>query len=631
VSNVHLELGMTFLPLKKTFSGGIGTSGKRLDIQALRGLSVLAVIFYHLGLPISGGFLGVDSFFVISGYVITETLLQSNGSIKNRIIIFYKKRVRRIMPLSIYIIVLTTLASFLFLPRIYLRNYLLDAASSIFMVANIKFAKDGVDYSQQTLHSSPFLHFWSLGVEEQFYLLWPIFLLTLFRWKILYYIALPVLFVASTITVHIYPTASFFSPTSRAWEFLVGAFVATLPRCNLNKLVRLTILFISFFFVSISLVFARPNTNLLQFFTLLLVLGIGAIIYVSFSNAFFKPLEKIGDISYSLYLIHWPIIAILLFYFVKIEKIPAVVIFISSLILAYFVTTNFENPIRFRQAYSKSRKFWTSVFAPILALCILALYQGFSIDQGSWLFEINDALPIIASNGCHTKLPTPKMKGCNYGDLNSNKLVMLVGDSHAEQWFPGFEKASTESGIKLGIATKRGCPALLVLVELTSSNSDCEAWERNVLRYINAKGPSLVIISNLTENKGGNSAGFQLSPELYLKSLINFISQLNPKIEVAVIGDTAYPREDSIACLSLNWRDSSKCDLKNTKTAFTEITKNVENFRTSYFDSRPFFCNDQICPSVINGKNVYRDGSHLSISSIDIQEDLALQVLNLLN
>ena len=113
---------MIFLPLKKFFTGGIGTSGKRSDIQVLRGLAVLAVIFYHLGFPISGGFLGVDSFFVISGYVITETLLRSNGSIKNRILEFYKKRVRRIMPSSIYIILLTLLASFLFLPRIYIEN-----------------------------------------------------------------------------------------------------------------------------------------------------------------------------------------------------------------------------------------------------------------------------------------------------------------------------------------------------------------------------------------------------------------------------------------------------------------------------------------------------------------------------
>jgi len=614
--------------VSKIFSPVIGTSGKRSDIQVLRGLAVLAVIFYHLGLPVSGGFLGVDSFFVISGYVITETLLRSKGPVKNRILLFYKKRVRRILPLSIYITLLTMLASFLFLPRIYIKNYLLDATSSVFMIANIKFARDGIDYLQQTLHSSPFLHFWSLGVEEQFYLFWPLILLTLFRWKPLYYISVPILFVGSSITTHFYPTVSFFSPTSRAWEFLIGAFVATVPYCNLNRIVKLTILIISSFFVLISLVFAKPSSNSLQFFTLSLVLGIGALIYVSFSNAFFKPLEKIGDISYSLYLIHWPIIAILLFYFEKIDKIQAVVISISSLLLANFITTNFENPIRFRQEYSKSRKFYVSVFVPILALCMLAWNQGFSIDQSSRLFEIDTARPIIYGNGCHTYLSTPKLKGCDFGELNSNKLVMLVGDSHAAQWFPGLEKASSQRGIKLRIATKSGCPAILLKPKTGATKLDCVTWEKNILKYINRSKPKIVIISNLTEGEGDTG---NLAADLYVRYLIGFISEISPGVKVAVIGDTPFPRKDSVACLSLNWRNSTKCDLRNTKTAKTRMTKMVSNYRTTYFDSRPLLCNAQNCPAVITRKNVYRDGSHLAVSTINIQMELANQILDLLN
>jgi peptidoglycan/LPS O-acetylase OafA/YrhL len=302
----------------------IATSGKRSDIQVLRGLAVLAVVFYHLGFPIDGGFLGVDSFFVISGFVITGTLLRSQGTIKRRVFLFYKKRVRRILPTSVYITLVTLFASFLFLPRIYLSKYFLDAVSSIFMVSNIKFAKDGVDYLQQTLHSSPFLHFWSLGVEEQFYLIWPLFLFSLFRQKYIYNIALPALFVGSTITAHFYPTVSFFSPTSRAWEFLAGAFVATLSPCKFNKVIRLLIVLLSFSIVLSSLIFAKHNGNLLHFFTLMVVTGTGLLIYVGFSNAFFKPLVEIGNISYSLYLVHWPIIAIVLFHFERIDKFLAI-------------------------------------------------------------------------------------------------------------------------------------------------------------------------------------------------------------------------------------------------------------------------------------------------------------------
>jgi peptidoglycan/LPS O-acetylase OafA/YrhL len=603
----------------------------RPDIQVLRGLAVLAVVFYHLGLPIDGGFLGVDSFFVISGYVITGSLLRSKGTNKSRILLFYKKRVRRIFPLSVYITLITLLASFLFLPSIYLKRYFLDAIASIFMVSNIKFAKDGVDYLQQTLQSSPFLHFWSLGVEEQFYLIWPLLLLSLFRWKALYYIALPTLFVASAISTHFYPTASFFSPTSRSWEFLAGAFVATLSPRKLHRITKYITVLVSSFLVLISLIIAKPSSNMLQFFILLVVIGTGVLIYVGFSSNLFKPLEAIGNISYSLYLIHWPIIAIVLFHFEGIDKFLATAIFLCSLILAQFVTSNFENPIRFKLDYLRSSKFWLTAFVPILVLCVLAWSQGFSINQRDRPFEINAASPIIYNDGCHTTEAEPKMKGCDFGDLESNKLIMLVGDSHAAQWFPGFESASVKNKFKLRVATKSACPALLLKSDAGVRNSDCTIWEKNVLEYINTSKPKIVVISNLTEYSSDASIQSNLSATLYIESLVRFISQIDPNIKVAVIGDTPYPGKDSVACLSLSWKDSSKCDLENNKAAKTEMTRLVSNFRTTYFDSRPLFCQAKTCPAIIDRKNVYRDGSHLSLFTVDLQENLAIQILDLLD
>jgi hypothetical protein len=268
---------------------------------------------------------------------------------------------------------------------------------------------------------------------------------------------------------------------------------------------------------------------------------------------------------------------------------------------------------------------------PILALCALAWSQGFSINQSSRLFEINNATSIIYKNGCYSKAAKPKINGCDFGDLKSNKLIMLVGDSHAAQWFPGFERTSVARGFRMRVATKTGCPAILLDTEVSSKNSDCAIWEENILQYINISKPELVIVSNLTEYTDDSKYQMKLSDNLYIKSLIGFISKINPEIKVAVIGDTPFPRKDSVACLSLNWRDSTKCDLKNTKTAKTEMTNKVSNFRTTYFDSRLLLCNGKNCPTVINRKNVFRDGSHLSVSTIDIQTDLANQILDLLN
>jgi hypothetical protein len=265
----------------------------------------------------------------------------------------------------------------------------------------------------------------------------------------------------------------------------------------------------------------------------------------------------------------------------------------------------------------------------LIVLCVLAANLGFSFDQSNRTVKINIANSIIDTNGCSEPASTPKKFGCDFGDLDSDKLVMLVGDSHASQWFPGFEKASLASGFRFRVATKNGCPALLVSPGNTSPNSECKAWQENVLLYINSSVPDLIVISNLTEN-GGSFGKLGLTPIQYIESLINFITQIHPKSKVAVIGDTAYPGNDSASCLSLNWENPSKCDILNAKSYATEMTKLASNFRTSYFDPRPLFCTNVICFAVMNGKNVYKDGSHLSISTVDNQEILAREVFRLI-
>jgi len=594
---------------------------QRSDIQILRGVSVLAVIFYHLGLPIHSGHLGVDSFFVISGFVITATLLRSNGTLKTRITGFYKKRVRRIFPASIYIAILTGFACFLFLPRIYLKNYLFDTAASLFMVANIHFANNGIDYMQDTLDASPFLHYWSLGVEEQFYLVWPIFLLSLFRWKIIYYVSLPVLYVVSIITTQVHPTLSFYSPTSRAWEFLVGAYVATLPKYNGKKCYRIIILSISALVLLGSLYLPTSSNNKFQPVTVSIVLAVGTLIYVGFSNRYLSPVKHVGNFSFTLYLVHWPIIAILVSYFTNFSSIQKVGIIIFSIILAWLLSENIENPIRFKENYLKSKNFWLAIFIPFVFLYVVFSITVSSQSQARWSFEIDNSIPIIYSNYCHTNASAPKKSGCDYGDLNSKKLVMLVGDSHAAQWFPGFEKASQADGIKLRIATKSGCPAILSASGAYNERPECHTWQSNMIQYINSSKPNIVVISNLTEENSLYNR--RLTPELYIKYLTKFIAALNTEIKVTIIGDTPYPERDSVGCLAINWKQPTKCDLPNKFSLTTALTKELEILRTNFVDSRSFLCNEQVCPAVLNGKNVYRDGSHLSISTIDVQETVA--------
>ena len=590
----------------------------------------MAVVLYHLRLPISGGSLGVDSFFVISGFVITENLLRSEGNLKNKITLFYKKRLRRIFPASFFITCLTLLSAFYFLPRIYLRNYVLDAVSSLFMVANLRFAANGINYLQGTMNESPFLHLWSLGVEEQFYLIWPLLLLTLLKRKKLYCFVVPILFLISVVTTKFHPLLSFFSPTSRAWEFMIGAYIATTAGLKWGRTSKGIIIFFSFLTLFASLIFMNPRTNTFTLTALPTVISVGLLIYVGFNIRVFKPIAYIGDLSFSLYLVHWPIIAICQMYYPRItlSRDVVLIIFLGSLITAIFVTEKIENPIRFRRKNLRSRSYWIAACAPFLIVSALAFTNGFQLQQ-HWSFTLDKSYPIIYKDGCHIKSTTPKVVGCDFGHISSNKLVMLVGDSHAAQWFPGFEKAANLDDFRLRVATKSGCPALLTEVtnKSSTSNSNCKIWESKLITYINKSNPNILVISNLTENNGGSFASIGLTPKSYIESLNRFIAQIKLTTKVTVIGDTPYPAKDVVTCLSLNWRKTNVCDVPNNQDLATKLTANLKSPRVNYIDSRPLFCNAEICPAIIGSKNVYVDGSHISPSTINIQEVLANRVL----
>lgn len=591
---------------------------QRSDIQVLRGIAVLAVVLYHLNFPIHSGFLGVDIFFVISGYVITGSILQSKGSLKNVLINFYKKRIRRLFPTSTYIILLTLFATLLFLPRVYISRYINDAVSSFFMISNFRFAYIGVDYLQDALETSPFLHFWSLAVEEQFYLLWPLTLLTLFRWKILYYFAIPSFFLVSAITPLLYPTAYFFFPTSRAWEFLVGAFVATIPKYNVKIIFKYFVLIISPLSFSLAMLVTHSSINQTLLFTLLIVLATGLLIYVGFSAVLLKPLEHVGNFSYSLYLIHWPIIAILNYYHEKFDSILRLIIFFSSLIFSIILTKNFENPIRFRQKYLKSTKFWATLLVPIFIISLIAQSNGFTLNQ-KLPYELNISSPIIYSNGCYEKMLRLTENQCDFGDLNSPNLVMLVGDSHAAQFFPGFDETAKANGFKLQVISKNACAAYLPIIEDSISGPDCNAWRKDLIQYINLSSPKILVISN--------RRGIFDTPESHILSLNNFISYINMKTKVTVIGDTPTPGENSVTCLSINWKSPEVCNFITDNSYAYEMSKKVFDFRTNFVDPKPYLCSNLTCLAVINGVNVYRDDSHLSLGTVKIQKQIAEEVL----
>jgi len=302
----------------------------RGDIQGLRGIAVLLVLLFHAQIPgIRGGFVGVDVFFVISGYLITGNLLrelQKTGSINFRE--FYARRIRRLLPASLFVLLVTLITAIFLFPPILLPGLALDVTSAGFYIPNIDFAIRATDYFSNSLIPSPVLHYWSLGVEEQYYLCWPLLLLLVARGKrrrnthiLLLFGALFIgsIELASWWLPHNQPWAFYALPT-RAWELILGAFIAAYSK-YLSRLPRNFLSFIGvvgFVLVIGSGIFQNDPLHFPGKSALIPTTGAFLLILGGLSRApgiatrilKVSPLQQLGKISYSLYLWHWPILVI---------------------------------------------------------------------------------------------------------------------------------------------------------------------------------------------------------------------------------------------------------------------------------------------------------------------------------
>ncbi|MCB1792457.1 MAG: acyltransferase, partial [Gammaproteobacteria bacterium] len=303
------------------------------DIQGLRALAVILVIFYHSGLPgLPGGYIGVDVFFVISGYLITSLLLRElarNDAIS--LPRFYARRFRRLLPAATLVLIVTTLTAWFVYSPLALKQFSSSAFATAIYLSNIWFAHLSTDYLAEDTAANPLLHTWSLGVEEQFYLFWPLIMMIAYR---VYrsrpaHQRLTVVFVALAaisfalevwLTSYKQPWAFFGSPT-RAWEFAAGGLLALgfARGALLSRTLATALGWLGFFLICAAAVLLDRSTPFPGTAALLPVLGASGLIAAAHTERRIgmsallatRPLQLIGDLSYSLYLWHWPVFVFL--------------------------------------------------------------------------------------------------------------------------------------------------------------------------------------------------------------------------------------------------------------------------------------------------------------------------------
>ncbi len=475
----------------------------RKDIDGLRALAVIAVILSHLGFSFfSGGFIGVDIFFVISGYLITQTIQQDIQDKKFTISHFYIKRIRRIIPALFVVVTTTTLVSLFILPIYELKEFALSIVSVATFTSNIFFWFNS-DYFSVASEIKPLLHTWSLGIEEQFYIVFPVFMLLtqkLIRKKVIYWI-LFFFMISFLLSVSSFgtnnPTTNFFLPMTRFWELLAGTILALSIKYidYTNNFFNTILSFIGLILILFPMVLLDKYSTFPGINAFYPVLGAVLILYTGRKTTYLAlalsipPIRYIGLISYSLYLWHWPIIALTNNFIIgEFTIITQISILLLSLFLAIITYHYVEQPFRknskLKNFLQLRMGFFSLVILAIVASSIILFVNN--TYEKKIIADIQD--PSTISTRCFSEPETlESTKRCSFGDIESDKIFLLYGDSHVAAMSPAFNKLAKEKhwrGIRVGIA---GCAPLFNVFRLDGigNGKDCTGlYAKNVERFL---------------------------------------------------------------------------------------------------------------------------------------------------
>ena len=597
---------------------------KITQIQGLRALAALLVTLFHAKW-VSGGFIGVDIFYVISGFLITGLLIREierTGTINFKE--FYARRFKRLLPTSFFVLAITAVFSWLLIPATMRSSLGRDIIAAGLYVSNYLFAWWQADYQNLDATPSPVIHYWSLAVEEQFYLLWPLLILLFFMvaTKLKKKIALTVLVAAVTALSFVFsiyqtetsPIWAFYSLPTRAWELGLGALLVLLPPIKTKKLVGL----LGFVFVIASAFIFNETTAFPGLNAVLPVLGTVMLIatinsWPPFLNdvANSRLFQWLGEISYPLYLWHWPLLVLPSTYFARpLAVYERIIAIFATIVLADLTHRFIEEPFR------KKKILPTLVFKQSAAITLVSVLIGttiiFTSSDRINVSGINGAVslaqikarPLVYEDGCHANYAETRSDACEYAKLDSQKTMVLYGDSHAAQWFPALAEIASRSGYKLVSLTKSACPSVDVVRSDQGAfkMSRCKKWREDSIQRIMKMKPDVLVMSSF--QYFAQPRQFQDRDKWWDDGQRKLLAQVkNASPNLIYLTDTPHPARDIPACLANN--SISQCNK-------TERSKNLSISGFEVIDPNSWLCS-RTCPAVKDGVVAYRDASHISV------------------
>jgi len=591
------------------------------QIQALRALAAILVLVYHAKW-LDGGYIGVDIFYVISGFLITGILVRELDT-KNSISLlsFYARRAKRLLPASFLVIFVTGIAGYILLPASMRESFGRDLIAASTYVSNFLFALWENDYQNLNSTPSPFIHFWSLAVEEQFYLFWPFFILLLFRIgrrrAVLYGVIVTLIgsFLFSLYLTERAPIWAFYILPTRAWELAAGALLVFLPDLRRIR----PVIALSPFIVVLTATYIFDEATPFPGTAALAPVVATVLLLASRSNwppfldaiARFRGTQWLGAISYPLYLWHWPVLVIPAIYLgQELTVVQTVLMLGLTVVLAGLTHKYVEGPLR-EVAITDLRTLklaaLATTFSVALGLITYAQYSNtISVADGT-RYSLNEirSKPISNIDGCHIHRGQTVSPRCEYGDLTSEETIVLYGDSHAAQWLPALDIIGKKRGIKIVSLTKSACPSSEVVKELSSQYDveDCQAFRNSSVARINTIKPLAVILTGMQPITAPYSD--ESARSWWLAGEKKALNRIQGATQFPIyLTDTPLPKVDIPDCIVAG--RGAECDTARPIDA--EVAAGLIPINPT-----PWLCADT-CPAIVDGIIAYRDKSHLTVA-----------------
>ncbi|MEU3565031.1 MULTISPECIES: acyltransferase family protein [unclassified Kitasatospora] len=637
----------------------------RPDIEGLRGVAVLSVLAFHSAVPgLTGGFVGVDVFFVVSGFLITGLLVGRPLGLWD----FAARRARRILPAAATVLVATAVAGGALLDPLRGTDLARDLIASAGQFANWRFVGEQTDYLAAERDPSPLQHFWSLGVENQFYLLWGVLLLGLARYlhgrrRTLAITLATVAVGGVSLALCLRWTATsaplaYFSTGSRLWEFAAGACAALAgpalaARAERRPVVRtLRVLgWLGLAAVLTPVFLYDRNTPFPGTAALLPVLGTAAVLLAGHGTPgaadagrllAARPLRAAGRLSYAWYLWHWPVLTIAQARYGPLPWTTLLALTAAAALPAWLTLRLVEQPLRYGSSPAPRRGLAVGASALVIPLIAALTLGGGTVralgdpsagpvaapagaaDGPSLLAPGARVLTLTPSlararedfppgKGCEIPLNADSSPRCLFGAEDSPDRIVLLGDSHAGQWISAGLALAEQRHWALEVLVKPGCPLATLTVRnnvLGRTFDECDRWRENTLtRLTSGPKPRLVLMAGL--NRYGSQ---EERAEGWTRTLDRLTALGAP---LAYLGDTPMPGKDIPTCLAASDGRSDACFFPRD-TAFEPDPVLDGGLAARYgvrtLDLGPLLCPGAgpSCPAVLEGVVLYRDTGHIT-------------------